>query len=122
MTLQELYREIGGDYEQALQVLRVDKLLDKHIRKLPKNGVVEGLLSAGETKDPKTLFEAAHAVKGLCANLGLTELSKNASEIADEFREGSTRKLSDAEVSERIDRIRILYRKAADGIARYEAQ
>ena len=40
MTLQELYRQIGGDYEQALKVLRVEKLADKHIRKLPGNGLV----------------------------------------------------------------------------------
>ena len=32
MTIQELYGKIGGDYEQALRVLRMDKLLDKHIR------------------------------------------------------------------------------------------
>ena len=28
MTLQELYDEIGGDYEQATRVLRVDKLYE----------------------------------------------------------------------------------------------
>ena len=40
MTLQELYQMIDGDYDQALRVLRMDKLLDKHIRKLTKNGVI----------------------------------------------------------------------------------
>ena len=29
MTLQELYIEIGGDYDQAVRVLRVEKLIDK---------------------------------------------------------------------------------------------
>ena len=73
MTLQELYQMIGGDYDQALRVLRVEKLIDKHIRKLPVNGVVEKLLEAGKTMDPTQLFETAHAVKGITANLGLTE-------------------------------------------------
>ena len=41
MTLQELYDTIGGDYEQAVRVLRMDKLIDKHIRKLPKNGCMK---------------------------------------------------------------------------------
>ena len=49
MTLQELYQNIDGDYDQALRVLRMDKLLDKHIRKLTKNGVITQLLAAGET-------------------------------------------------------------------------
>ena len=58
MTLQELYQSIGGDYEQALRVLRMDKLIDKHIRKLAGNGVVDRLLSAGKTMDAVQLFEA----------------------------------------------------------------
>ena len=32
MTIEELYEQIGGDYEQAKRVLRMDKLIDKHIR------------------------------------------------------------------------------------------
>ena len=91
MTLQELYQSIGGDYEQALRVLRMDKLIDKHIRKLTKNGVVDNLLAAGDTMDPTQLFETAHAVKGVCANLGLKTLSDMASEIAEEYRPGNVR-------------------------------
>ena len=35
MTLPELYQTIGGDYDQALRVLHIEKLIDKHIRKFP---------------------------------------------------------------------------------------
>ena len=62
MTLKELYEQIGGDYEQALRVLRMDKLIDKHIRKLPAGGVADTLIAAGGTMDPTQLFETAHAV------------------------------------------------------------
>ena len=120
MTLQELYIEIGGDYDQAVRILRVDKLIDKHIRKLNKNGVVEGLIEAGKRMDPTELFEKAHAMKGVCANLGLVSLSEMASEIAEEYRPGNPRKLSDAEVSERLARIEELYIKTSEGIQRYE--
>ena len=44
MTLQELYESIDGSYEQAVKVLRVDKLIEKHIKKFADNGVVEKLL------------------------------------------------------------------------------
>ena len=84
MTLRELYQEIGGDYDQAVRVLRMEKLIDKHIRKLTKNGVVDNLLAAEKDMDPTQLFETAHAMKGVCANLGLTNLSGMASEIAEE--------------------------------------
>ena len=120
MTLEELYRTIGGDYDQAIRVLRKEKLVDKHIRKLPANGVVEALLNAGQTMDPVQLFETAHAVKGVCANLGLKELADAASEIAEEYRPGNARTLTDAEVQEKLSVISLLYQRAADGIRQYE--
>ena len=122
MTLRELYGSIGEDYEQALRVLRVEKLVDKHIRKLTKNGLIENLLAAGETMDPTQLFEAAHAAKGNCGNLGLTKLSAAASEIAEEFRPGNPRKMTDEEVAGKLGEISALYAAAADAIGRYEAE
>ncbi len=122
MTLQELYVTIDGDYDQALRVLRMDRLLDKHIRKLTANGVVDRLLEAGKTMDPTELFESAHAVKGVCGNLGLTKLASLSSDIAEEFRPGNPRKLSDDEVAGKLDEIAELYKKTSDGINEYAAQ
>ena len=121
MTLQELYQSIGGNYEQATNVLRIDKLIDKHIRKFPKGGVVDALIEAGKSMDGVQLFESAHAMKGVCSNLGLTALAAAASEIAEEYRPGNARKMTDAEVTARIGEIEAMYRKTADGIAAYEA-
>ena len=120
MTLQELYQLIDGDYEQAVRVLRMDKLIDKHIRKFTKNGVVEGMLEAGNSMDPTELFEKAHAMKGVCGNLGLVTLSQMASEITEEYRPGNPRKLSDTQVQEILEKIEELYQKTADGIMKYE--
>ncbi len=120
MQLKELYDSINGDYEQALKVLRVEKLIDKHIRKLTKNGVVEDLIKAGESKDANELFEKAHAMKGVCANLGLTVLSDAASEISEEFRQGNKRGMTDEEVDEKLAYIAELYEKTVEGIQKYE--
>ena len=51
MTLQELYAGIYGDYDQAIRVLRIEKLIDKHIRKLEGGGAVQNLIDAGERFD-----------------------------------------------------------------------
>ena len=120
MTLEELYQNIGGDYAQAVRVLRMDKLIEKHVLKFTKNGVVEALLAAGETMDATALFESAHAVKGVSANLGLTALADAASEITEEFRPGSSRRLSDAEVSEKLHELSACYQTIANGIHQYE--
>ena len=120
MTLQELYQNIDGDYEQAIRVLRMDKLLDKYIRKLAANGVVDALLEAGESLDPTRMFETAHAVKGVCANLGLVKLASMASELSEEFRPGNPWTCSDDEVSAKVQSIREQYEKTCAGIAQYE--
>lgn len=120
MTLAELYETIDGDYEKALRVLRMDKLIDKHIRKLTNNGVIDKLLAAGAAFDAVQLFESAHAAKGVCGNLGLMKLSNAASEIAEEFRPGSARKMTDEEVKEKIAAIAALYERTSDGIRAYE--
>lgn len=122
MTLEELYREIGGSYERAISVLRVEKLVDKHIRKLPVNGVVDRVIAAKAGMDATELFESAHAMKGVCGNLGLTELAEAASEIAEEFRPGNPRRLSDAEVAARLDRIAGIYEQTVAGIRKYEQE
>ena len=119
LTLQELYSQIGGDYEQALRVMRVEKLIDKHIRKLVTNGVVDGLVDAAERMEPAELFDAAHAMKGICANLGLTALAEMASEIAEEYRGSNQRKLTDEQAKEKIAQIEALYRKTAESIGKY---
>ena len=120
MTLEELYETIDDDYEKALRVLRMDKLIDKHIRKLTNNGVIDKLLAAGAAFDAVQLFESAHAAKGVCGNLGLMKLSNAASEIAEEFRPGSVRKMTDEEVKEKIAAIAALYERTSDGIRAYE--
>ncbi|EXM37517.1 Hpt domain-containing protein [Ruminococcus albus] len=120
MTLQELYYEIGGDYEQAMRVLRMEKLVDKHIRKMRTNLVVEELIDAGDRIEPSKIFETAHAMKGVCANLGLVGLAGMASELAEEFRPGNRRRLSDEEVKTRIAKIDEAYKRTSDRIRRYE--
>ena len=121
MTLQELYVLIEGDYEQAIKVLRIEKLLDKHIRKLPNNTVFEELFLAIEKMDGNAIFESSHAIKGLCSNLGLNKLAALSAEVCDEFRQGNARKMGDLEVKNKISQIKSLFEKTCDGIHQYEA-
>ena len=119
MTLRELYATIDGDYDQALKVLRVERLLDKHIRRLTTSGAVDKLVACADAMDPHELFESAHAVKGLCANLGLIKLSDLASDIAEEYREGNERTLTDDEVKDKLALIAELYDRTVKGINAY---
>lgn len=120
MTIAELYEMIDGNYEHAVQIMKKDKMINKYLLKLSNSGVYEQLMAAGESMDPTALFESAHAMKGVCGNLGLDNLSNMASEITEEFRPGSTRSLSDEEVKAKLAAVDELYQKTADGIRQYE--
>lgn len=120
MTVEELYASIDGDYAQVQRVLRVDRLIDKHVRRFASSDVVGRLLAARESLDPTELFESAHGMKGVCGNLGLDKLAAEANVITEEFRAGNPRTMSDEAVREHIDRIEALYRQTVEGIRRYE--
>ncbi len=122
MTLKDLYQEIGGNYDQAMRILRMERLLNKHICKFSANVSVEALLSAGEAMDAQQMFESAHALKGVSGNLGLTRLYELSTELSEEFRPGNARQLSDAEVAEKLSEIKELHEKTADAIKRYQAE
>ena len=121
MTIQELYAKIGGSYDQAVRVMSKDKLIDKYIRKLKSSNVGEKLAEAGETMDAVKLFESAHAMKGVCANLGLDALASAADEITEEFRAGNPRTFSDDAVREKVSAILRRYQQTVQCIAEYEA-
>ena len=122
MTLPELYAAMDGDYEQALKVLRIEKLIDKHIRKFPDNELFVGLVEAGKNVDAEALFEKTHAIKGVCANLGLTKIAALAAEVCEDFRPGRVRQLSDEEVRLKIDEMIALRERVVACIGEYAAQ
>ena len=122
MTLKELYAMIDGDYEQATKVLRIEKLIDKHIRRLPDNPIFADLAEAGRAMDASRLFESAHAVKGVCSNLGLAKLSALAAEICDDFRPGCERKYTDDEIRQKVAEADALFQKAVAGVRQYEKE
>lgn len=120
MTLQELYASIDGNYDHAVQIMRMEKLINRYLSKFPNSGVYESLAAAGESMDPTALFESAHAMKGVCANMGFDKMAAAAGEITEEFRPGNPRSLSDDEVKARIADIGVMYRHTVDGIRQYE--
>jgi HPt (histidine-containing phosphotransfer) domain-containing protein len=119
MTIKELYEEIGGNYDQAVKIMKLDKLIDRHIRKFTNSAMMENMRTAAVSMDAMAMFESAHAMKGVCANLGLVRLSELASELAEEFRPGTARSLSDDEVRGKVEAIGELYKNTTDGILRY---
>ena len=119
MTIQELYAEIGGNYEHAQQIMRMDKMISKYLLRLTSSGVCEKLKEASKSFDPAAMFESAHAMKGVCANLGLDDLAAAVGEVTEEFRPGAARSMSDDEVKAKLESIYAMYAKTEEGIKKY---
>ena len=76
-------------------------------------------MAAGESMNPTQLFESAHAMKGVCANMGFDKLAEAVGVITEEFRPGNQRKLSDEEVKSALADIDAMYKRTVAGIEQY---
>ena len=119
MTVQELYESIGGSYDSARRILPMDQLIAKFVVKFLDDKSFEKLESAAAAGDGAGIFEGAHAMKGVCANLGLDGLSQAASELAEEFRPGHDRTMDDAAVAEKVSELKALYDRTMEGIRKF---
>ena len=121
MTVQELYESIGGSYDSAKRILPMDQLIAKFVVKFLDDKSFEKIEAAAQTGDGSGIFEGAHAMKGVCANLGLDSLSQAASVLAEEFRPGNTRTMDDAAVAEKVAELKALYDRTMEGIRKFSA-
>lgn len=121
MTVQELYESIGGSYDSAKRILPMDQLIAKFVVKFLDDKSFEKIETASQTGDGSGIFEGAHAMKGVCANLGLDSLSQAASELAEEFRPGHDRTMDDAEVQAKIAELKVRYEQTMEGIRQFSA-
>lgn len=122
MTVQELYERVGGSYDNAKRILQMDKLIGRFVLKFLDDKSYEKLTAAWAAKDAAGVFDGAHAIKGVCANLGLSTLSEQASAIAEEFRPGNARTMDDAEVDRRMEELKATYDRTIEGIRAFAAE
>lgn len=122
MTVQELYENIGASYDSAKRIMMMDKLITKFILKFLDDGSYAKLSAAFDAGDATAMFEGAHALKGVSANLGLDDLSAAASAVAEEFRPGNARTMDDAALAAKMDEIRALYERSIEGIRQFAAE
>jgi HPt (histidine-containing phosphotransfer) domain-containing protein len=122
MTVQELYAQIGGNYESAKRVMMIDSLIAKFIVKLPEDASCARLMAGWESRDEAAIFEGAHAMKGVCANLGLEGLSAAAGEITEEFRPGRARTMDDAALQQRITALKEAHARTVEAIRAFAGE
>ena len=86
MTIQECYRELGGDYLEVCARLPSPRLIEKFIGKFLEDGSFDALFRAMECGDRAEAFRAAHTLKGVCANMSFNRLMESASQLTETLR------------------------------------
>jgi len=123
MTLQELYAEIDGNYQEVLGRMRMDKLIDRFIVKFLDDTSCQRLIDVYDNPEStiRQRFDAAHSAKGVTANLSLTKLSKLASDVCECFRYGNEKLRAETDVDGLMDEFRVCYAHTVETIQDYAA-
>ena len=86
MTIQECYKEMGGDFEGVQKrfggVALVEKFAIKFLNDTSFQELEEGL----REKDVEKAFRAAHTLKGICLNLGFDAFYKPCAALTEKLR------------------------------------
>ena len=89
MTVKECYEQMGADYEGVLGRLRSEVLIKKFAKKFLDDGSFRSLKDNLVQKNGEEAFRAAHTLKGVCQNLGFTNLYQPAYELTEVLRAGT---------------------------------
>lgn len=88
MTLQECYEQMGGDFQGVKRRLSRDTLIQRLLLMLPQDENYDLLQTSVAEKNWNDAFRAAHSLKGMALNLGISPLAESASALSDLLRNG----------------------------------
>ncbi len=87
--IKSAYDKIGADYADAKRRLVSDDLVARFAMKFLDDQSFANLEQGMADRDVKTAFMAAHTLKGVCSNLGLTNLYEPSSALTEVLRAGT---------------------------------
>ena len=83
MTIEECYKQLGGDYSNVLSRLSNDAIIRKFLVKFLSDGSCGNIFTNLESGNLEEAFRAAHTLKGVAQNLGFDRLQKSASALTE---------------------------------------
>ncbi len=89
MTIQECYKKMGADYEDVLKRLYSEGMIRKFARMFLDDDSYPKLERSLKEENVEEAFRAAHTLKGVCQNLGFTNLYQPTCELTEVLRAGT---------------------------------
>lgn len=102
MTIQECYAQMGADYNEVFRRLYNEAMIRKFVRLFPKDDSFHNLEAALKEQNVKEAFRAAHTLKGVCQNLGFSNLYAPAVTLRAGQLEGTAEQFAEVEKQYRI--------------------
>lgn len=86
MTIQDVYIELQGDFEDARRRLMNEPMVVRFVKKFPADPSMQQLRDAVEAEDIETSFRAVHTLKSVSGVLGFTKLFEVAVALTEQLR------------------------------------
>lgn len=86
MTVEEFYKETGGDYKEIMSRLRTEERVVKFAGMFLRDGSYKDLAKCLDDGNADDAFRAAHTMKGMCQNMAFTRLYTSVHEITETLR------------------------------------
>ena len=88
MTVKECYEQMGSDYESVLGRMGSEAMIKRFALKFLQDPSFNNLKENLEKNDGEEAFRAAHTLKGICLNLGFSQLTEDVVNITEILRAG----------------------------------
>ena len=86
MTVKECYEKMDGDYEGTMARMMKEERLNKFLVLFLSDTSYQMLCENMASKNVEEAFRAAHTLKGVTINLGLSKLNRASFEITEALR------------------------------------
>lgn len=120
MNLQECYQAFGGDYEDTMKRMGMERLLQKFMLKFLDDGSFQELCDNMEQQNYEEAFRAAHTLKGLCLNLGFKTLAESSSNLTEALRPQQFEESNLAEIMKMLEQVKRDYEMTVSVITEFK--
>lgn len=86
MNVKECYQSMEADYEDVMRRLVNEERVKKFLGKLLEDRSFLNLTEAMAEGDMERAFQAAHSLKGISLNMGITPLAESSSALTEVLR------------------------------------
>ena len=89
MNLEKFYADINGDFTGVMDRLMKEERVLKYLGKFGAGDEYTSIKAALDAQNYEEAFRLVHSLKGMAANLGLTELFSASDVLCEELRGGA---------------------------------